>query len=237
MADQRTDYQLDWEKKYLENVDRINQILYNEKVSIDRLTETFPVTPTPDNNNGLRSSSDVSPANIVAGNYTLPDTIKTAYISGGHVIIPTGSRTPYHQVRDLAAQASKYAGFQSINEDLFTFPDCPEENYFAPDFIPILILMHSQIAPALGIDKIILNSGTRKKPIDVKWDSHMGGYAVDMRLYKDDRYTAADICWELGLRGVAVANGFVHVDAGPDPVSGWGYPSVPIYRGPGSPKG
>lgn len=230
----REETQLQWEDAYLSKLERINKIIYSEKLALMQMNAAtvFPGqsgSPVPPSGNAISSS--------VVGNFSLPSTIKVASISGGQIAIPTGSRTEYHKARDIAAKNSSYAGFQSINEDMYSFPNCPEENMFAPDFIPILILMHTKIAPALKVDKIKLNSGTRKTPIDVEWDAHMGGYAVDMGLTGNDRYVAADICWGLGLRGVAIGNTFVHVDAGPDPIVGWGYGSVPVYRGPGSKRG
>lgn len=240
MAD-RSQEQLDWESGYLTKVERIQEILHQERMAIQQANSQPVYGPTPPAGSQTSTPSASLPSsvvtNTVAGNYSLPSTIKVASIAGGHVTIPTGQRTPYHQARDVAAQNSKYAGFQSISESMYTFPNCEEENMFSPDFIPILTYMYQKIAPALGVDKIKLNSGTRKKPVDVEWDAHMGGYAVDMGLTGDDRYTAADICWEMGLRGVAIARTFVHVDAGPDPVVGWSYSGIPAYRGPGSARG
>lgn len=235
---ERTSSQLDWEQGYLDKVQRINEILHQEQLSLLQLRSQAVVSDTGTLSkliNGVKNffTGDAG-TDAVAGEYSLPSTIKVATVSGGKITIPTGQRTPYHKARDLAAKESNYAGFRSISEDMYTFPGIEEENIFAPDFIPILALIHTKVSSALGVDKIKLNSGTRKKAIDVEWDAHMGGYAIDMGLTGKDRYTAADICWELGLRGVAVGQTFIHVDAGPDPVVGWNYTGVPTYRGPSS---
>lgn len=232
-----TQAQLDWQAQYLAKVSRIRQILGFEQEALKHFNgKKVDKNTVLNSDSGSTPSAYSSTSGGKAGTFVPPNSIQLPSVSTGKIIIPTQDRAMYHRVRDIAAKESNYAGFQAISEDLYHFAH-PEQNYFAPDFIPILLLIHQKVSPAIKKDKITISSGSRKEPEDKDYDAHMGGYGVDISLSGNDRYVLADICWGLGLRGIGVAKTFVHVDAGPDPIVGWGYSGVPIYRGPGSARG
>lgn len=237
---ERTDRRIQFEDDYVEDVNEAARILaYNiqQMELVASLANSQDVVPGV--NSGITSNiigppdlSAVSPQ--IPFSMQIPTNIKTAYISGGRVVIQTGmKRSDYNGARIQAVKHTNGAGLIPVSKDLFTFSH-PEQNTFAPDFAAILPQLHARITAKLGVKKLNINSGFRTKPIQSKTSPHMAGIAVDFGATGQDRYTIADTAWEMGLRGVAIGQTFVHIDCAPDPISGWGYPGVPIYRGPSS---
>jgi hypothetical protein len=180
---------------------------------------------------------------IVAGTFTVPENIQPVTISGGKVNIPKGiTHREYAKARVTHTEKTKAAGFMAISTDLYTFaPGAEEGNVFAPDFIPILVLLHSKIVHLWKSGKVKANSGYRwwNETDGVEYSFHEAGCAIDIGTRDPDgsintsrSYAVADAAWELGLRDVHVAQSFVHIDLGPD---GGGYSyNLPKYRGPES---
>lgn len=173
---------------------------------------------------------------VSSEDFILPSEIVLARISGDRVTLPKTNRKTYHRARVIHTQQSKAAGFMSISEDLYYFrKDIADENIFAPDFIPILLTLHEKIKSEFPNEKVQVNSGYRwwVEDKDTPYDAHMCGCAIDIGCSGKTRYVVADAAWEMGLRGIAVANSFVHIDCTPDG-GGWTYGNVPKYRGPES---
>jgi hypothetical protein len=228
-----------WEDNYINKVNQLADLTAIQIQDLQNAALLANNTGTiPGENPGVATSlgviSNIDMPEITNYNFDLPSNIKPAYITSGRIQIATGiRRSDYHSARIRSAKQTKCAGFKPVSKDMFTFVN-PAQNNFAPDFAAILPLMYQAIAPKIKASKLTINSGYRSQPIESQNSAHMCGCAVDIGLTGENRYIAADACWELGLRGVAVGNTFIHVDCGPDPVVGWNYSGLPTYRGPSS---
>jgi hypothetical protein len=180
---------------------------------------------------------------VIKGQFEPVKDLDLARISGGRVITTSMARKEYTKKRVLATQQTSAAGFMSISEDMYLFTsEAKDENIFAPDFIPVLYMIHGKIKHLYPNGKVTGNSGYRwwKGTDGVEFSPHEAGIAIDIGTRNPDHsinlkrgYEIADVCWEMGLRGVFVAESFVHVDISSDG-GGWAYPPVPSYRGPES---
>lgn len=261
MAKQRSQRAIEKEQAYMRHLDRIHQIReYRQKIwgqTYDPLKSDVFDVPTvnqgddyPDNKNTdnkdyqstYDNSSNLS-YTVTSSGFVVPDNIKLATIKNGTVRIPSreeyGGRSPYHNARINAAKNSNYKGFVSVDTDKFWFVNGEHlQNKFAPDFAEILYLMRDALEYAGFVkkdQKIQVNSGFRSKAIDGVRGAHMNGTAVDIGVNLNNRYLLADTCWALGLRAIAVAKTFVHIDCAPQ--GSWAYSGTPKYIGPDGPKG
>lgn len=237
---ERSSSKIKWEQDYLEKVNYISEIassevegVQNRKVLAAASTSAVTGISSTDPDFIGPLQTDVVTATVDLSSITLPKNMKPAYLTGNTVTIPTGGRKDYHKARIMAARQSNFAGFVPISTEQFYFVH-PKQNTFAADFANILPLLYQVIAPKIGVKKIQVNSGFRHDPVQSQWSPHMCGIAIDIGSTGQERYTIADAAWSLGLRGVAIGKSFVHIDCGPDPISGWSYPGVAKYRGPSS---
>jgi hypothetical protein len=264
----RNDQQIAWEEKYVERVkfwQEVDLLIQEDQAAIDAASSSSSdnqqsvignvgtvVTnlPPPGDYATLSGNQTLYDAkggkiDVVSGDFQLPSSIQLAGVVNGKVILPTGTRrSEYAKIRVNAAYASKAAGFMSMSEDMFVWdPGNEDENIFAPDFVPILALLHANIKHLFPNNKVKANSGYRwwNETKGLEYSMHEAGCAIDIgtRNPKTNApdlsrcYQVADVAWELGLRSVFVGKTFVHIDLGPDG-GGYKYDGVPKYRGPES---
>jgi hypothetical protein len=219
MAD-RTSGQIQWENNYKDELKLISE------VRADKLRSAISAGNDGSNSNVTDINTDLT----LAGDTSIPSFIPTASIVQSKVVLPVIERKEhqrqlYNYVKQMTA-----TGFAHLDETKFEFSYI-QENMFLPSWVSIMYLVHTKASSVLGIQKLHINSGLRTEPEGSGIDGHMAGIACDIKMSGSDRYTFADLCWGLGLRGIGVGQTFVHIDGGPE--AHWNYPGVPTYQGPG----
>jgi hypothetical protein len=238
-------------KDFLGTVSATNDI--QEEIMKLREAMSGETTDTAETTGGDSSTTDSSSSSssadnsstltgkATAGGFVIPAESPLVPIVGGKVQIPSSRGRKVEARVDMGIKTN-YAGYMKLPTDKFSFVEsvggsAAVQNNVAPDFYEICLLIYDalqQVGYVKPGGKIQINSAFRKNPVDGYRGLHMCGCAIDIGTARGskDRYLIADTAWGLGLRSIAIGQGFVHIDCAGE--YHWSYPGVPTYRGPGT---
>lgn len=150
-------------------------------------------------------------------------------IKGSSFVAPKYIRSQYVSDRKQSQSFVEKIGYAPLPFDEFIHMGGPQENYYSSEAREMFLYLKDR----LGYSQLVVSRGYEPEYGDNS--SHSVGIAMDIyAATPDEAIRIADTAWLLGIRSIAIGPKFVHVDAGPEAV--WGYGTLAVYRGPGSVK-
>lgn len=198
----------------------------------------------------VRKKADSSGASISSPSQS-PSVGPTSYVIPPIQKWPDKMELPAMTRLDYNNASIAYAQSNILNPDVFTIlnsakfdqaaPRCTGDGYVRKDLAFYLEELHSIVAPKLGLSKLYITSSFRTLEYhNVKVyglsastptsSPHLGGIAVDISANDEARYTIADAAYYMGFGGIAVGDGFVHLDISKKEY--WPYDPIPTYYSP-----
>ncbi|HLO11238.1 MAG TPA: D-Ala-D-Ala carboxypeptidase family metallohydrolase [Pseudoneobacillus sp.] len=240
------------EQQQKEQDDYLNKIkaMQDQKLYEVQLAAGYSVSQGYTNGSGGATQAPSTPQNYgpaikvfgpvsLDSNYCQIPTVPTTYYPDT-ILLPTGDRGTVQGVPYQYRESAGAKGLVQYTGDHYKFVNS-WQNTLDPKLIYYMEKLYFILAPKLGVNQIIVTSGFRSPQYQrqiggVANSPHCAGWAIDISANEGERFIVADAAYSIGFGGIAIGNGFTHIDIGP--YGRWDYGGLGFkYISPSQHKG